>query len=130
MAESLSFQSLESETGTGLKAIAELADGSVVHPIHESRDDAVENDPAAGDSDPTIRVCVRVRCFIKEELEGGRSGGVCELCIEMPTKTTVMMVGRGPEPKALNTTGVIGRLTKIISFTLTSKRCMTRLVEA
>lgn len=48
---------------------------------------------------PTIKVCVRVRPFIKEELEGGRSGGVVECCIEMPTKTSVVMTGKGPEPK-------------------------------
>eukprot|EP00930_Biecheleria_cincta_P035247 TRINITY_DN24251_c0_g1_i1.p1 TRINITY_DN24251_c0_g1~~TRINITY_DN24251_c0_g1_i1.p1 ORF type:complete len:781 (-),score=210.65 TRINITY_DN24251_c0_g1_i1:31-2316(-) len=46
----------------------------------------------AKDDSPTIKVCVRVRCFIKEEVEGTRSGGQCKLCIEMPTETTVKMV--------------------------------------
>ncbi|CAK0804392.1 unnamed protein product [Prorocentrum cordatum] len=38
-----------------------------------------------------IKVCVRVRPFIKEEIEGDRSGGKCECCIEMPTVTCTVM---------------------------------------
>eukprot|EP00929_Paragymnodinium_shiwhaense_P040645 TRINITY_DN21193_c0_g1_i1.p1 TRINITY_DN21193_c0_g1~~TRINITY_DN21193_c0_g1_i1.p1 ORF type:complete len:817 (-),score=232.89 TRINITY_DN21193_c0_g1_i1:98-2548(-) len=51
----------------------------------------------AGDDSGSIKVCVRVRCFIREELEGSRSGGQTELCISMPTKTTVIMFGNGQE---------------------------------
>eukprot|EP00913_Durusdinium_trenchii_P007349 g6908.t1 len=36
---------------------------------------------------PAIKVCVRVRPFIKEEVEGQRSGGECKLCIDMPSET-------------------------------------------
>lgn len=41
---------------------------------------------------PTIKVCVRVRPFIKEELSGARGDGQdgpCEVCVSMPTKTRV-----------------------------------------
>eukprot|EP00928_Gymnodinium_smaydae_P036088 TRINITY_DN2526_c0_g1_i3.p1 TRINITY_DN2526_c0_g1~~TRINITY_DN2526_c0_g1_i3.p1 ORF type:complete len:889 (-),score=227.36 TRINITY_DN2526_c0_g1_i3:68-2734(-) len=40
-----------------------------------------------------IKVCVRVRCFIKEEINGSRSK-TTSLCIAMPTKTTVVLLGR------------------------------------
>ncbi|CAJ1413598.1 unnamed protein product [Effrenium voratum] len=43
--------------------------------------------PAALEDSPTIKVCVRVRPFIKEEVEGQRSGGECKLCIDMQTET-------------------------------------------
>ncbi|OLP84760.1 Kinesin-related protein 1 [Symbiodinium microadriaticum] len=51
---------------------------------------ALKGDAALEDS-PTIKVCVRVRPFIKEEVEGQRSGGECKLCVEMPTETSVRM---------------------------------------
>eukprot|EP00439_Symbiodinium_sp_Y106_P069546 s358_g11.t6 len=51
---------------------------------------ALKGDSALEDS-PTIKVCVRVRPFIKEEVEGQRSGGECKLCVEMPTETSVRM---------------------------------------
>lgn len=41
---------------------------------------------------PTIKVCVRVRPFIKEEVEGQRSGGECKLCIDMPSETQVRIL--------------------------------------
>lgn len=51
-------------------------------------------DEEAEESDPCIKVCVRVRPFIKEELQGERCEGPVTLCIEMPTKTTVNMFGK------------------------------------
>ncbi|CAK0804386.1 unnamed protein product [Prorocentrum cordatum] len=45
----------------------------------------------ADDSGAGIKVCVRVRPFISEEIEGDRSGGKTECCIEMPTETTTVM---------------------------------------
>jgi len=47
-----------------------------------------------GDS-PTIKVCVRVRPFIAEEIDGERSGGKTELCVAMPRRTTVELFGGG-----------------------------------
>ncbi|CAK9103276.1 unnamed protein product [Durusdinium trenchii] len=41
---------------------------------------------------PAIKVCVRVRPFIKEEVEGQRSGGECKLCIDMPSETQVRIL--------------------------------------
>eukprot|EP00929_Paragymnodinium_shiwhaense_P086721 TRINITY_DN47180_c0_g1_i1.p1 TRINITY_DN47180_c0_g1~~TRINITY_DN47180_c0_g1_i1.p1 ORF type:complete len:818 (+),score=248.09 TRINITY_DN47180_c0_g1_i1:230-2683(+) len=47
---------------------------------------------AGAASDPAIKVCVRVRPFIKEELEGERAGAdgnkVTQLCIAMPDMST------------------------------------------
>ncbi|CAK0853500.1 unnamed protein product [Prorocentrum cordatum] len=48
-------------------------------------------DTAKDASSSSIKVCVRVRPFIKEEISGDRSGGMCVCCIEMPTTTTTIM---------------------------------------
>mmetsp|Transcript_114371 Transcript_114371/g.220243 ORF Transcript_114371/g.220243 Transcript_114371/m.220243 type:complete len:562 (+) Transcript_114371:2-1687(+) len=80
-----------------LAAVSKAQQISKVPSITPNGDEGLEGEGDEGT--PCIKVCVRVRPFIKEELEGGRSGGVCQLCIEMPTKTSTVMFGRGPEPK-------------------------------
>jgi len=47
----------------------------------------------AEDSSPNIKVCVRLRPFIKEEIEGDRSGGQCVLCVAMPTINKLTLFG-------------------------------------
>lgn len=56
--------------------------------------------PAEGDS--KIKVCVRVRPFIREETEGDRCGGVTECCIAMPSKTRVEMTDRNKEMRGFD----------------------------
>eukprot|EP00933_Yihiella_yeosuensis_P083384 TRINITY_DN9758_c0_g1_i2.p1 TRINITY_DN9758_c0_g1~~TRINITY_DN9758_c0_g1_i2.p1 ORF type:complete len:824 (-),score=198.33 TRINITY_DN9758_c0_g1_i2:256-2646(-) len=51
------------------------------------------------DDAPTIKVCVRLRPFIKEEIEGERSGGQTQLCISMPTETSIEMYGKDEETR-------------------------------
>eukprot|EP00931_Biecheleriopsis_adriatica_P116895 TRINITY_DN92479_c0_g1_i1.p1 TRINITY_DN92479_c0_g1~~TRINITY_DN92479_c0_g1_i1.p1 ORF type:complete len:778 (+),score=189.98 TRINITY_DN92479_c0_g1_i1:47-2380(+) len=53
---------------------------------------ALAGGSASNEDSPTIKVCIRVRPFIKEELEGQRSGGETKLCIEMPTETTMKLI--------------------------------------
>eukprot|EP00927_Polykrikos_kofoidii_P004007 TRINITY_DN11598_c0_g1_i2.p1 TRINITY_DN11598_c0_g1~~TRINITY_DN11598_c0_g1_i2.p1 ORF type:complete len:892 (-),score=198.24 TRINITY_DN11598_c0_g1_i2:71-2746(-) len=49
-----------------------------------------------GPMSSAVKVCVRVRPFIKEELDGDRSEGKCALCIAMPSETQVQMLHMGP----------------------------------
>jgi len=55
------------------------------------------------DDSPAIKVCIRVRPFIREELEGDRAvGGDVRLCIQMPTTTQVVMTREGDDPRSFD----------------------------
>eukprot|EP00927_Polykrikos_kofoidii_P078057 TRINITY_DN74937_c0_g1_i1.p1 TRINITY_DN74937_c0_g1~~TRINITY_DN74937_c0_g1_i1.p1 ORF type:complete len:969 (+),score=183.13 TRINITY_DN74937_c0_g1_i1:522-3428(+) len=51
--------------------------------------------PVIASDGPRIKVCVRVRPFISEEIRGDRSRGRCDLCVDMPSKTAVQLVDLG-----------------------------------
>lgn len=82
------------------RASSEASNSERGNPPSEDEEDAeVEAEMGSGKvaktkDSPTIKVCIRCRCFIKEEFA---NGGAPTLCIRMPTKNKVEIFEHDPQ---------------------------------